>query len=779
MVLDVRCCESGVRMNVRGKSIGRIVSIVVMVAFAMVSPFPVMAAGGVVQTIVIVGNERTPEETIRGAIRTSVGTSLDPAQIDRDIRALYSLGQFRDIVVESAPAPGGVALTYTVEERPVIAEIAFSGNRKIKTDDLKSELTQHTFTSLDERAVAETMEKIRAAYSKKGYYLASVDYHLETLDSGEAKLIFDIRENQGVIVRKVSFIGNKVFADEELRKVIKTREKTAFSFLTGSGKYEEEALRNDVMFLTYYYLNHGYLKAKVSPARVTMSKDKRYLFITFQLHEGQQYKIDDVTMSGDILTTPEELTGLLKTKKGSVYAQRTLDEDVMMLTERYGDEGYAYASIDPETIPDDETLTADINFRIGKGKRITVERINIVGNMTTRDKVIRRELELKENDRYSERMLRKSKEKLMRLGYFEEVNFATPRGSRDDTMVLTITVKEKPTGSFNVSAGFSTFEKFIFVASVQKENFFGYGVSGQLSAELSKKRQLFMLAVNDPYFLDTQWGAGFSVYRSAFNYTDFRRESFGGEVSLGHRFFEYFNVQLAYLAEQVSISDFSIVVPQIFQQESSGLTSALSLTLSRDTRDNRLYPRKGMFSNVVQEISGAKLGGQNDFYRINVRNMTYVPIWKSFIFQQLFRIGYIKSLNSKPVPLYERYFTGGPNSLRGFNPNAVGPKLRIPTSPSGNVTDFVYGGDKIMLFIQELELPIYDKAGVRAVAFFDAGNAFAENQNFDIRNLRLDYGFGLRWNSPMGPLRFEWGFPIQRQPGEDSVVFNFSVGNFF
>lgn len=766
-------------MSTRGKQIAkRLVSLVAIAACLLMAP-PKAFAGGTVQSVEFEGNERTPAETIKNTIRTTPGAPFDLDQVDRDIKALYRLGQFRDIRVESTPVAGGVRLTYIFDEKPVIAEIAFSGNRKIKSDDLRSEVTQHAFTTLDERALAESMEKIRAAYAKKGYYLAAVDYHLEATEQGEDKLVFDIHENRGVVVRKVTFIGNKVFTDKDLRKAIKTREKTAWSFVTGSGKYQEEMLRNDALLLTYHYLNHGYLKARVAPPRVTISKDKRYIFISFQIHEGNQYKIGKVRMSGDILTTPEELTGLLKTKAGDVYAQRTLEEDVQMLADRYGDEGYAYASIVPDTTPDDETLTADIDLRIAKGNRITIERITIEGNTTTRDKVIRRELGLKENDRYSERLLRKSRENLMRLGYFEEVNFATPRGSRDDTMVLTIAVKEKPTGSFNVSAGFSTYEKFIFNASVQKENFFGYGISGQISAELSKKRQLFMLSVSDPYFLDTSWSAGFSVYRSAFSYTDFRRESIGGDLSIGHRFFDHFYAQLGYQAEQVKVADFSLVVPQIFRQNSSGFTSAVSLTLARDTRDNRLYPHKGLYTTVAQEYSGAKIGGQNDFYRVNFRNALYVPIWKGVLFQQFTRLGYIKSLNDLPVPLYERFFTGGANSLRGYFPNSVGPKLRIPVTPSGNVVDFVYGGDKLLLFIQELELPIYDKAGVRAVAFFDAGNAFAENQNYSVTNLRLDYGFGLRWNSPMGPLRFEWGIPINRLPGEDSVVFNFTIGNYF
>lgn len=770
-------------MHTRGNRLSRfLIAASVALAVTIASHGTVAASrygSPTIRDIEFIGNERTPDETISSTIKTTVGMSLNIERIDRDIKALYKLGQFRDIKVDSKPQQGGVKITYIFVEKPLIVETGFDGNRKLKDDELRTDVSQRMYSVLDDSAVAESMENIREAYANKGYYLADVEYHLETMEEGEAKLVFDIRENVRVAVRRVLFLGNHVFDDDELRKVIKTRQKGAFSFLTGSGKYEEDQIQNDILFLTYHYLNHGYLKVKVSPPKSTISKDKRYIFVTFQIHEGKQYRIGDVDISGDILTTHEELVSLLETRNGNIYSQQTLDLDIRALTDRYGDEGYAYATIVPQVIPDDETLIANININITKGKRITIEKINILGNTVTRDKVIRRELEVMENDRYSERAIRKSKENLMRLGFFEEVNFATPRGSRDDTMVLNITVKEKSTGSFNISAGFSTYEHFIFSASIQKYNFFGYGISGSISTQLSRRHQLFMLQAEDPHFLDSNWIAGFSVYRNSFRYNDFKRISTGGDINLGHRFFDNFVANVGYQIEKVRVSGFSYAVPQTFRQNTSGLTSALSLNIARDTRDNRILPTKGMYNAVLQEVSGSKLGGDNDFYRVNFRTMFYQPVWKTIIFRQFFRIGYIRSLNDQPVPLFERFFTGGPNSLRGYNPNSVGPRLRIPTSPSGEEQWFVYGGDKLMLFITELELPIYDKAGIRTVAFFDAGNAFSENENYSFNKLRMDYGFGLRWHSPMGPLRFEFGFPINRRDGEDGMVFNFTIGNFF
>lgn len=766
-------------MSTGGSKLMKAAIRLVVVALMLLTVQTAFGGSRVIKEVLVEGAERVPIDTISATIKSKKGLIYSPTIVRRDVKALYGLGYFSDIAVDMEEEPGGVVLNYILTEKPIIAEVGFEGNRKIKADDLKNEITISTYQPFNEREVAESMEKIREAYAKKGYYLAEVSTHLESMEDGKAKLIFDIRENEGVAVRRVSFIGNKAFSDKKLRDVVRTKKKGALAFLTGTGKYQEEMLRQDLLMLTFHYLNNGYLRVKVQPPRVTISKDKRYIFITFQVHEGKQYNIGKVSIGGDILTTDEELMSLLKTKTGDIYSQKNLEEDIMMLTDRYGDQGYAYANIMPDTIPDDETLTADINIRIAKGQPITVERINISGNVTTRDKVIRRELKIKEDDRYSERYLRESKQKLMALGFFEEVNFATPRGSRDDTVNLNINVKERPTGSFNIGAGFSSAEKFIFNASVQKENAFGYGISAQIAAELSKLRQMFMLSVHDPYFLDTNWMLGGSVYRSVYKYIDFRRKSVGGDVNIGRRFLDHWSLSLGYKIEDVSVDDFSFVVPQMFRETASGLTSAITLSLAHDTRNNRLIPTKGTYNIVTTELSGTKLGGTNDYFRVNYRSMFYRPIYKSIIFKIFGRIGYIKSLNDNPVPLFERFFTGGVYSLRGYSPNSVGPRIRIPGGPGVGESYFTYGGNKILLFVTELEFPIYDPAGLRWVVFFDAGNAFAEDQNYSLTNLQADAGFGLRWNSPMGPLRFEWGFPINPRADDAPVVFNFTVGNFF
>ena len=270
------------------------------------------------------------------------------------------------------------------------------------------------------------------------------------------------------------------------------------------------------------------------------------------------------------------------------------------------------------------------------------------------------------------------------------------------------------------------------------------------------------------------------MYRSAYQYIDFRRVATGGDLSLGHRFFNDYSADIGYQIENVSLSNFSFAVPQLFRDNASGLTSAMNLTLARDRRDNRIIPRTGTYAIFTNELSGTVLGGDNDFYRTNFRFMAYEPLFKKkLVFKQFARIGYIRSLNDNAVPLFERFFVGGPYSLRGFYPNSVGPRLRIPQSPSGAEDEFVYGGDKLLLLIGEVEWWIYEPAGISLVAFVDAGNTFAEQESYSITNIRADYGFGLRWNSPMGPMRFEWGIPIHRRPNENGVVFNFTIGNMF
>ncbi|MDO8494025.1 MAG: outer membrane protein assembly factor BamA [Deltaproteobacteria bacterium] len=731
----------------------------------------------------VVGLESISEQTVRSVVSTTPGKMTNRAKIRADIDALFRMGTFSDIQVDETRGENGWIYTFIFSEKAMVTKIEFEGNKKIKDKDLLEEVKVSLFQPLQESEVADAKEKIRKAYEKKRYYLVEVKQELKPSEEGGNILVFHIKEHERATIRYVNFIGNAVYTDQELRKKIKTKKKGGLGFITGSGKYKEEDLDQDVLRLTFHYLKNGYIHVKVKKPQVTLTKDRKYFFITFQVDEGDRYHLSTVDVDGDILTTKAELIAKLLSKPEAVYNRELIERDMQMLTQLYADLGYAFVHVQPQTITDEVKKTAALTYQIEKGNRIWIEKINIEGNTITRDKVIRRELEIKEGTLYNESFIAKSRQKVQSLGYFKDVNFATPRASRDDTIDLNINVEEQPTGNFSIGAGFSTAEDFILSGSVQKQNFFGRGWSGTISAELSNRRQQFLLNGVDPYFLDSEWIFGFSAFRTVFRYgslasTSFDRESYGGSLSIGHRFFDYSSASFGYEAEQVDTGSLVSFIPPRFLSNASGLTSLVSLTLQRDQRDNRIYAKDGMFSSVKVETSGAKLGGDNDFFRVSGSNQFFQPVIGKLNFKTYGRIGYIKSLNNQVVPLFERYYLGGPNSLRGYFPQAIGPKETV-TDTNGNLVDFVYGGDKMAVFNVELEHPIYDPAGLNFVTFFDAGNSFGEDSNLDFNNMRLDWGFGLRWISPMGPMRFEWGFPIDKQPGEAGTVFNFTIGSFF
>ena len=733
----------------------------------------------VIRNIQVSGNRRVEKEAILGTIESRVGMAYSADRVHRDLLALYKMGAFEDVRIEKSTVNSGIRLTYSVRERSNITKISFVGNKKVKEEKLRELIEVRPFAPAESSKLEVSVRKIREHYATEGYQLAEVtpEFKSSADHSGNQELIFRIREGEPVRIGRVNFIGNKSFSDSTLRSLLKSKAKGYWSWISGSGKYQEEMVKRDTAFLVYHYQNAGFLKVKVTTPKVYLSRDKKWITLTFHIEEGEKYKIKNTSVEGDILTTKEELVSKLKTKSGELYSRKNVEEDLQFLSALYGDQGYAFANINPAIQPHDEAHTADVIYVVQKGSKVFIEKVNITGNTLTRDKVIRREILVKENTLYNESQLKLSQQRLQALGFFEEVNFATPRGSSDDRILINISVKEKPTGTLSIGAGFSSVENFIFTASVAKDNFFGYGITGQVSAELSSKRQLFILSFEDPYFLDSNWILGLSGFRTVNAFTDFNRESFGGTSTLGRRILDNSTFRLGYQIENVDVNNFSTTVPAAFSGNLSGLTSSTSLTFQRDTRNNRLFPTKGMFNSITSEFAG--LGGDNQFIRLTENFRYYQPIWKGLVGKLNFNISQITSLNDLPVPLFERFFLGGVNSLRGYFLRSIGPAVFIPSTPQGGDRNFVYGGTKQLQINTELEFPLYEPAGLKLVTFVDTGNAFAEDQTYSLKNLRTDYGFGLRWNSPLGPLRFEWGLPIKARPGEDPVVFNFTIGSFF
>ncbi len=419
-------------------------------------------------------------------------------------------------------------------------------------------------------------------------------------------------------------------------------------------------------------------------------------------------------------------------------------------------------------------------YNLRKGPKIKIGKIIIKGNSVTHDKVIRREMRIVENSYYSESAIELSKMRLYQLGYFEEVNFSTPRGDSENIVDIVVEVKERNTGQFNIGGGFSTLESFILTASIQKENFLGVGTSGAITMNLSKLRQDIIVSVSDRYFLDTKWYASltFQRYMSQLN-RDFDQDRLGVNVGFGKELFDFFHFRIGYELEDITVTNFSQLVPEFFQRIDSGLTSAIQTSIAYDRRDNRVVTKKGVYASLGADVSSHYLGASNNYIRTTSDLRYFAKLPYEFILRTRATASYINSTESNPIPLYDRFFMGGMNTLRGYDISSIGPSMQVPRSTTGGDEVFVFGGNKMVLMNLEVEIPLYPTGGFYGVTFLDGGNAFAEDQTLDLTSLRYDYGFGVRWQSPLGTLRFEWGFPIDKREGETGSVFNFGIGQNF
>ena len=775
------------------------------------------------------GNKYKETDAIKREIGLKPGHIFTMAQVRRDVRNIWRMGAFEDIKVSVDEAPKGVIVTYIVKEKPTIRKIIVGGNKELDLDKINETLNLKPGTLLDVPKVKKNARKIREAYVDKGFYLAEVDYEILRVKGDKVDIRFKIEEGNKVVIRSIRFIGNKSIPDDELKSHIRTQEGGFFSFLTSSGTYKEEHFNQDLVLLRAYYYDKGFINVKLGRPQVSLSRDKRYMYITIPVKEGQRYKMGKLDFSGELLTfkkvkgkkkpvavKPKDKKNYERVKKrylkrltsksGQMFNRSKLAKDLLRITAVYKNSGYAYANVSPVTNVNVDKRIVHITLEVEKGAPVTIERINIVGNTKTRDKVIRRELVIAEGDRYSARRLALSKRRVLQLGYFKEVKLTTKKGSRPDRIVVNIKVAERPTGTFQVGAGFSSVENFIAQAQISQNNLFGRGQTLSLQAQMSSLRQIFILRFVEPYFLDTKWTFAFTLYNSLTNYESFNRNAIGGTLTWGYPITHNLRAYLTYKAERVKVDTGGnnvllsgasrLVIPStavIANLFNDGITSSAKATISWDTRDNRLFPTKGFYQNFSVEFASPYLGSKNVFNRYRAFSRWYYPLYKKdLVFKINAEIGMIASAKKQGVPIFERFFVGGIYSVRGFRPRSLGPTVSVPVSPDPGARLFAFpkGGNKELLFNVELEFNIFAKVGIKGVLFFDAGNAFDDSENFSLYPdlagwkdnkpmLRTAWGFGLRWFSPIGPLRFEWGLPLVRQPGEDKIVFEFTIGNMF
>ncbi len=749
--------------------------------------------GPTVRKIVVQGNKKIEADAIRAKLITQEGTPYRASLVREDISELFKLGYFYNIEVSKADNPAGVTLIYKVTEKPSVSEIEYEGNEEIDDDELRETTGLKPYEILNPTRIREATEKMEKLYEDKGFFLARISSKIvPTGENDDVKLIFSIQENDKVRVKRVSFIGNRKLTSTKLKSVMATQEGGFFSFVSGSGAYKQDAFDRDVQILNVLYYNEGYVQVKVDRPQVYVTPDKKGIYIAIRIEEGEQFKVGSVDFTGDLLFTREDLFESTSIEEQEIFKYQVLQDDLKSLQAKYGDLGYAYANPIPRTRIREADREVDITFEIDKGQKVYLNRISTVGNSKTRDKVVRRELRIREGELYNETRKRESIENVKRLGFFEEVNFNTkaPKG-REDLMDIDIVVKERNTGTIQVGAGYSDFNGFVFNGQVNQINFMGRGQKLGISVDLSKRQSLYKASFTEPYFFDTEWSVGGDLYQSQRNLADYDETKTGGAMRVGHPLAPYLDGFIRYKLDETLLSvDSGSGDPDLFPVASAnGTTSSVTFTLEYDKRDDRFAPTKGIFSSVSLEYAG--IGGSKDYTKGFGTFRYYKSLIADLVWRNNLTYGFISSNDpGKDPPFNELFLLGGANSLRGYDWFSVGQRKEsrkrydeaIASGSSASDAEIEalrpFGGTQELFYNLELQFPMISEAGIKGVVFYDVGEA---DNELILRNFRQNFGFGFRWFSPIGPLRFEWGFPLDRRPqfGEDAVNFEFAIGSPF
>ncbi len=743
--------------------------------------------------VVIDGNTKVDEEAIRIHIQSRPGQPLDPATVDSDVRAIYAMGFFNNVEVERREEPDGTVLLFHVSEQPMILSVTIEGNKKIKTEDLEAALKVRPRTVLDSEKLRRGVADAKKLYEEKGYLDATITPRIVPSDpAGEVSVTYVVDEGKIVRIQHIEIEGNKAFSDRKLKGVMTTKEEWILSRFTGAGVLNAEALKTDAERVTAYYYDSGYITVRVDEPVVERKEDG--LYVTIKVEEGDPYSVGKIDFAGDV-RSDLDLSKDLDLKSGETFRSSELRQDILKLTDKYGDVGYAFVNIEPETEIDTTKKIVDITYKIDKGPEVMIDKIAITGNTKTRDKVVRRELKVEEQERFSGTKLKKSRDALNRLGYFSEVNLTTQRGRSEEKLDLLVDVKEGQTGALTAGAGFSSADNLLFNARISENNLFGRGERVVLNADFGSIRQNFIASFTEPYLFDVPLAATVDAFRWRLQFDDFTRGGTGvgvratypltdlGYERLGGFSLEEVRVGAEYRLEDAEITDINRrSPPSVVREEGKSLTSSIRPIISRNTLNSLFDPTRGSTEELSVEYAG--LGGQSDFFKVDARARFYWPVYKSsllgtFVYSIGGAVGYgrgDRGNGGNELPLFERYFPGGINSIRGFRTRTLGPREPIRDAQGRtNDTDPI-GGSNQLIINNELIFPIVEQLGLKGVVFFDTGNAWSNDSAFDLGDLRYAVGGGIRWLSPLGPIRVEIGFPLDRQRNEKSSVVLFSFG---
>lgn len=753
--------------------------VVALVGLVLAATHPALAqdaqpeSSSIVKKIEITGNKTTSNTVIISKLKTRVGEPFSQKTANEDLRRLYGLGFFSHISIDVDDFAGGVKVTFVVKEKPVLKEIIFKGGKHISQNKLKKESKLKAGVILDEKALKEAEVNIQKLYEKKGYQQAEVKTEVSMDEkSGQAIVYFRIDEKFKVKIKEINFTGNKTFTPRQLMKSFKTKPKGWFHF----GILKEDVFQDDLERLSNFYKSKGYIDMKVVDVKKTQSKDGQWLFITVAVSEGKQYKVDKITVSGVQKFPAAEVQHLVKIKTGEIYTPDKMKRDLEAIRRFYSARGYIDARIRGKTDVAADPSKMNLDFEIEENELFHIDKIEISGNSRTKDKVIRRELNVRPGEVFNGVKVERSQERLQNLGYFKEVQLNVEPSDKPGNKNLVVNVEEQKTGELGFGAGFSSIDDFIGFVDITQNNFdiadfpyfTGAGQKLKLRAELGNKRRDFIASFTEPFLFDQRLAFGVDGFskRREFLSKDYDEKRDGFDLRLGKPLGEFIRADVKYTLENAGINHVAKDAPPFIKsQEGDLLVSRMAFSLTRDTRNSVTLPSRGSRTSGTFEIAG--LGGDADFTKTYASSSVFFPFFTTHILMLKAQGGVSGGFNkTETVPIFDRFFLGGANSIRGFKFRDVGPQQQGQP----------IGGEAFIAGTAEYTFPIISR--IRGATFFDVGNVYFDRSDFDLGNLSGAVGVGLRVNLPIGPVQVDYGIPVITDEFTDGEHgrFSFNIG---
>jgi outer membrane protein insertion porin family len=733
------------------------------------APAPTDRQQILVKEIGVQGNRRVQEAVILGRVGAKIGTPFVANRTAEDIRAIFSLGFFDDVQVKVEDFEGGVKLTYMVVERPFVRDIVFAGNKKEDSATLQEKIELKLGSVYNPVEVNKGADKLKEYYETEGYFEVGITPEIEKLPDGDVTVTYRIAEGRRISIDQIVIEGAQGLTPKQVKGAMDTQER---EYIVLRGTVQRQRLDEDVDRIIQLYNDFGYVQARVESSEIQVDREKARATIRIVVVEGPQFKVGGVDVMGNAVLPVEEIRKRVELKTGDVFSRSKLRDSVKGITDLYSAVGRASADVSPNTLQDTPGRLVNIVFEINEGPETYVERINISGNTRSEEKILRREIPMAEGDLFTSQKLARAKQRLTNLNYFDKVNATTAPGSAKDKVIVNIDVTEKPTGLFSIGGGYSSQDGVLGTLDLSQRNFLGKGWEVFLRLRGGENLQTGTIGFTEPWLFDRPLAAGFDIFNTRRILPDYTVNSLGGDVRLGHPIGEYSRWNAVYRVSQDKISDVNeLGSPELISQEGTHLTSLVGVSLSRDTRDSVYDPTRG--STVSLGVDFAGVGFGEKFARSVFSTTYFQPMpWLDHVLSFRLMAGYSFGWSKDPVPLFERFYLGGSNSLRQFKSLQVSPKDNTGTR---------IGGNSEVLGTVEYQIPLF--FGIKAAVFYDVGQVWGPDigagTKIDVGDLRHGVGAGLRWNSPFGPIRVDYGIKLDQKKGESFGNFNFSAGSSF